>query len=233
MASRRKVLILVALGLGGLLVPPLAAEEPAKGKPALEVAPTPAEALKRLKEGNGRFANDRPKEAELGSKKRIELSQGQRPIAVVLTCADSRAAPEIIFDKGLGVLFVIRVAGNVGGPAVYASIEYAIAELRTPLIVVLGHTRCGAVGAALTGKEQPTDNLKHLISLIHTGGDLAKNKETALDVAVRNNVLYQTQQLTKRSRIIEDFAAGGRVRIVPAVYDLKTGVVGWLELPGK
>lgn len=169
-----------------------------------------------------------PKEAELGSKKRIELSQGQRPVAVVLTCADSRAAPEIIFDKGLGKLFVIRVAGNVGGPEVNASIEYALAELKTPLIVVLGHTSCGAVGAALKGKEQPSDNLKHLISLIHTG-ELPADKAAALDAAIRNNVQYQTQLLTKRSKIIEDFAASGRVKIVPAVYDLKTGVVSWLE----
>ena len=195
--------------------------------------PTPDEALKRLKEGNARFVADMPKDAEVGSKKRIELSQGQQPIAVILTCADSRAAPEIVFDKGLGVLFVIRVAGNVTGPEVYASIEYALAELKTPLIVVLGHTSCGAVGAALKGKEQPSDNLKQLVSLIHTGDDLPKDKDTALDVAIRNNVQYQTRLLTEKSKIIQDFADSGKVKIVPAVYDLKTGVVHWLELPKK
>src|SRR5260370_31247201 len=171
MKTRRTVLTLAAGGLAGMLGLRLPADEPAKEKPP-EAVHTPEEALKRLKEGNARFGADMPKEAEVGSKKRIELAQGQRPIAVVLTCADSRAAPEIIFDKRLGVLFVIRVAGNVGGPEVYASIEYALAELKTPLIVVLGHTNCGAVAAALKGKEQPSDNLKHLISLIHTGGDL-------------------------------------------------------------
>src|SRR5262245_53811593 len=146
---------------------------------AQDTAVTPDEALKLLKEGNARFARDMPKEAELGSKRRIELAKGQKPVAVVLTCSDSRAAPEIIFDKGLGKLFVIRVAGNVGGPEVYASIEYALAELRTPLVVVLGHTSCGAVEAAVKGKDQPSANLKQLIGLIHTG-DLPKAKEAAL-----------------------------------------------------
>jgi carbonic anhydrase len=204
-----------------------------EAKPVAEAALTADEALKRLKEGNARFVADMPKEAELGSKKRIELTQGQRPIAVVLTCADSRAAPEIVFDKGLGVLFVIRVAGNVGGPEVYASIEYALAELKTPLIVVLGHTSCGAVAAALKGKEHPSDNLKQLVGLIFTGDELPRGKDAALDSAVRNNVLHQTRLLTKQSKIIQDFADNGRVTIVPAVYDLKTGVVNWLVPPKK
>ncbi|HEV3259113.1 MAG TPA: carbonic anhydrase [Gemmataceae bacterium] len=233
MKTQLNVATLAVLGLSFVFVAGLRADEPAKAKPTQEATVTADQALKRLKDGNARFVNDNPKEAELGSKKRIELAQGQRPIAVVLTCADSRAAPEIVFDKGLGTLFVIRVAGNVGGPEVYASIEYALAELKTPLVVVLGHTSCGAVGAALKGKEQPSDNLKKLVSLIHTGSDLAKDKDAALDGAIRNNVLYQTQLLTRRSTIIKDFAANGRVTILPAVYDLKTGVVNWLELPKK
>jgi len=232
-SMKTSMLTLAAVGLAALFVCQLLADEPVQGKPSREASPTPDEALKRLKEGNARFVADMSKEAELGSKKRIELAQGQRPIAVVLTCADSRAAPEIVFDKGLGVLFVVRVAGNVGGPEVYASIEYAIAELETPLIVVLGHTNCGAVAAALKGKEQPSDNLKQLVSLVHTGGDLPKDKDAALDAAVRNNVRHQTQLLTKRSKIIQDFADSGRVKIVPAVYDLKTGVVNWLEPASK
>ena len=92
---------------------------------------------------------------------------------------------------------------------------------------------CGAVGAALKGKDQPSDNLKQLISLIHTGDDLPKDKAAALDAAIRNNVRHQAQLLSKQSRIIQDFAGSGRVKIAPAVYDLKTGVVSWLELPKK
>jgi len=230
---KMRELTLAALGLAALFVSPMLADEPAKGKSRPDAGLTADEALKRLKEGNARFVADMPKEADLGSKKRIELAQGQRPIAVVLTCAVSRASPEIVFDKGLGVLFVIRVAGNVGGPEVYASIEYALAELKTPLIVVLGHTNCGAVGAALKGKDQPSDNLKQLVGLIHTGSDLPKDKDAALDAAIRNNVRHQTQLLIKQSKIIQDFAGSGRVTIVPAVYDLKTGVVNWLRPPAK
>jgi carbonic anhydrase len=233
MKTRTRVPSLAIVALSILFAFRLPADEPAKDKPVADAAPTADEALKRLMEGNARFVADMPKEAEAGSRKRIELAQGQRPIAVVLTCADSRAAPEIVFDKGLGVLFVIRVAGNVGGPEVYASIEYALAELQTPLIVVLGHTSCGAVGAALKGKEQPSDNLKQLVGLIYTGDDLPKDKDAALDAAIRNNVLRQTQNLTKQSKIIQDFADSGRVKIVLSVYDLKTGVVNWMEPPKK
>ena len=221
-----------AVGLAVAQVPHLSAEEPANDKPALNAGPTPDEALKQLKEGNLRFVADRPKEAEFGSKRRIELSQGQRPIAVVLTCSDSRAAPEIVFDKGLGVLFVIRVAGNVGGPEVYASIEYALAVLKAPLIVVLGHSSCGAVDAALKGKQQPSGNLQHLIALIHTGDDLPLDKHAALNEAIQNNVRYQAQLLTSKSKIIQDFTSSGRVKIATAVYDLKTGLVDWLA-PAK
>jgi hypothetical protein len=124
-----RVLTVAGVVLVAVFVIHLWADEPAREKVTEQAVPGADQALRRLKEGNARFVADMPKEAELGSKKRIELSQGQRPIAVVLTCADSRAAPEIIFDKGLGVLFVIRVAGNVSGPEVYASIEYALAEL--------------------------------------------------------------------------------------------------------
>lgn len=233
MRPRTRVLILAAVGLACPFVFPLQADEPAQGKFTQEASPTPDEVLKRLKEGNSRFAADRPSMVEPGSKKRLQLSQGQRPIAVVLTCADSRVAPEIVFDQGLGMLFVLRVAGNVGEPAVYASMEYALAELKTPLIVVLGHSSCGAVSTALKGKEQPSDNLKYLIRLIHTGGDPPTDKDAALDVAIRNNVEYQTQLLTRQSTIIRDFAASGRIKIVAAVYDLKTGRVSWLELPKK
>src|SRR5438874_10173353 len=213
MSRATGILTLTVVGLATAFALRLSADEPVQTKPAQQAGPTPDEALQRLKDGNARYVADMLKEAEVPSKKRVELAQGQRPVAVILTCADSRAAPEIIFDKGLGVLFVVRVAGNVGGPEVYASIEYAIAELKTPLIVVLGHTNCGAVGAALKGKDQPSDNLKQLISLIHTGDDLPKDKDAALDAAIRNNVQHQAQLLTKQSRIIQDFVGSGRAKI--------------------
>lgn len=187
--------------------------------------PTPDEALKRLKDGNARFVADKLKEATPPSKQRLATAEKQQPIAVILTCADSRAAPEYIFDKGIGVLFVVRVAGNVGGPEVYASMEYAAGVLKAPLVVVLGHTNCGAVEAVMKEKDLPTEHLKNLTRLIRTG-DNPKD----LDAAVRNNVLAQTEQVIKQSALLKDFASTGRIKIVPAVYDLKSGEVHWLEL---
>lgn len=191
---------------------------------AQENGPTPDEALKRLKEGNIRFVADQLKEAKPPSRQRQATAEKQRPIAIILTCADSRTAPEYIFDKGLGVLFVIRVAGNVGGSEVYASMEYAAGVLKAPLVVVLGHSSCGAVEAVMKGKDLPTEHLTNLVRLIRPG-DNPKN----LDAAIRNNVLAQTEQVTKQSSLLKDFASSGRLKIVPAVYDLKSGEVRWLE----
>jgi carbonic anhydrase len=209
--------------LGLFLCVPLAASY--GQAPAQKAGPTPEEALKRLKEGNARFMADKLKEATPPSRQRLATAEQQKPVAVILTCADSRATPEYIFDKGIGVLFVIRVAGNVGGPEVYASMEYAVAELKAPLVVVLGHSNCGAVDAAVKGKDLPTENLKNLTKLVQAG-DAPKD----LDAAIRNNVLAQTVQITKQSPLLKDFASTGRIKILPAVYDLKSGEVTWLEM---
>ena len=195
---------------------------------AQEAAPSPDEALKRLKEGNARFIADMLKEAGPPSKQRVATAADQRPIAMILTCADSRSTPEYIFDKGIGVLFVLRVAGNVGGTDVYASMEYGAAVLKSPLIVVLGHSNCGAVDAAFKGKDLPTENLKNLVKLIQIG-----DKPKDLDVAIRTNVLAQADLIPKQSPLLKDFIASGRVKIVSAIYDLKTGEVSWLETPKK
>ena len=143
--------------------------------PAQEAQRTPDAALKRLKESNARFAADQLARKDIGSKRRAELTQGQRPFAVILTCADSRVAPELIFDEGLGELFVLRVAGNVSNPDIIGSIEYAVAALKTPLVVVLGHSNCGAVAAAVEGKHLE-GNLGKLIDRVQPGRNLPKDK---------------------------------------------------------
>src|SRR4051812_27215 len=183
---------------------------PASGQ---QDGPTPDAALQQLKEGNARFVADELKEATPPSRQRKETAEKQKPIAIILTCADSRTAPEYIFDKGLGVLFVVRVAGNVGGPEVYASMEYAVGVLKTPLIVVLGHSNCGAVDAVVKGKDLPTEHLKNLIGLIRTG-DNPKD----LAAAIHHNVLAQTKQVTQQSSLLKDLASAGRINIVPAIY---------------
>ena len=216
----------MALTIGSvafLSMAPVAAAEPVA---APAVAPmSPQAALDDLKAGNQRFANDELSEAKLGWKRRIQLPQAQHPMSVVLTCSDSRAAPEIIFDQGLGEIFVVRVAGNVGGPEVYASIEYAVAELKAPLVVVLGHSQCGAVATALKAKELPSYNLKLLIGLVNVGENLPRNPEMALAAAIRNNVREQTLYLTQQSEIIRRAAKAGDIMIVPASYDLESGHV--------
>jgi carbonic anhydrase len=192
---------------------------------AQEAALSPDEALKRLKDGNARFVADNLKEATPPSRQRQATAEKQQPVAIVLACADSRTAPEYIFDKGIGLLFVVRVAGNVGGPEVYASMEYAAGVLKAPLVVVLGHSNCGAVDAVVKGKDLPTEHLKSLTRLVDIGKD-----PKDLSAAIHNNVLAQTQQITKQSALLKDLAATGRIKIVPAVYDLKSGEVRWLVL---
>src|SRR5215471_12890418 len=128
--------------------------------------PPGLEALQRLKAGNARFAADQPSKRDVSKARRAEVAKGQKPFAIILACADSRVAPELIFDQGLGDLFVLRVAGNVTDPENLGSIEYALVHFKTSLIVVLGHDECGAVKAALAGK--PLEgNLGKLIARIH------------------------------------------------------------------
>jgi carbonic anhydrase len=187
-------------------------------------------ALQKLKAGNARFVEDKPAPRDVGPKKRAQLVQGQRPFAIVLTCADSRVTPELIFDQGLGDLFVLRVAGNVSDPDIVGSMEYAVEHLHCPLVVVLGHESCGAVQAAVEG-EEVHGNLAALIGQVHPGTKLPEDKKAALAAGVKNNVLFQAGELTHKSPVLKELAGSGRIRIVAGVYSLKTGEVDWLELP--
>jgi carbonic anhydrase len=216
----RRLWLPVVLALAGPALPLAAQEAPPT---------TPAAALQRLKDGNKRFAADKPAAKDLGLKRRGELADKQTPFAVVLTCSDSRVVPEYLFNQGLGDVFTVRVAGNVVDPVELGAVEYAVAELKVPLVVVLGHTKCGAVKAAVTREELPTDNLKGLIRLVHTGDDLPRDKDKAVEAAVRANVRYQVAQMSKNSPIVKDFLAAKRVQVLAGVYDIKTGEVEWLE----
>jgi carbonic anhydrase len=214
-SSRCFVPAIVVVLLGG---PVLLGEEP---------TPTPAVALDRLKAGNDRFAGDKPT-AKVDGVRRAELAKGQHPFAVILTCADSRVAPELVFDQGLGDLFVLRVAGNIADRAVIGSIEYAIEHLHAPLIVVLGHESCGAVAAALDGKALPGD-LGWLVKQVHVGDQLPECKQDRLAAGIQANVLHAAGELKQRSSTIKEFVATKRVQIVPGVYSLKSGKVEWLK----
>ncbi|MCO4745512.1 MAG: carbonic anhydrase [Proteobacteria bacterium] len=184
--------------------------------------PTADVALSRLTAGNARFVSDQTLAEGRDQSRRAELVGGQQPWAIVLSCADSRVAPEIAFDTGLGELFVIRVAGNVANTSSIASIEYAVAHIGTPLIVVLGHQSCGAVGAAIAGGDNG-HNLNHLLA--HLEPARAANEGAAVDVVVRDNAARQIGELSARSAIIRDAVAGKGLQIVSAFYSLADGSV--------
>jgi carbonic anhydrase len=185
--------------------------------------PGPDEALSRLKDGHARFVADRPAVRHTSMKQLVKLAHEQHPFAVVLTCADSRVGPELVFDQGLGDLFVLRVAGNVTETGVVGSIEYAVQKLKVPLVVVLGHDDCGAVKAAMH-LEEVHGQLGALVEQVRIGKGAPDPA-----AATRTNVRHHADELTHKSPVLRDFLTAGRVRIVPAVYTPGTGDVSWLD----
>ena len=195
-------------------------------------------ALKQLKEGNARFASGKLKPRS-HTEEREELVAGQEPMTVILCCSDSRVAPEIIFDQGLGDMFVVRVAGNVIAPEQIGSIEYAIVNLGTRLIVVLGHSNCGAVMVALESLNKESTafspNLKPIIECIRAvikqafcQHDTPPSTNT-LSIAVNANVLNSMNRLRCQSEIVQEYIHKEGVAVLGGVYSLETGIVTFYE----
>jgi carbonic anhydrase len=191
------------------------------------------EALVQLREGNARFVHATTSRPHQDAARRAEVAGGQHPHAVVLSCSDSRVPPEIVFDQGLGDLFVIRVAGNVAGVTETATVEYGTLHLGAPLCVVLGHANCGAVKAAVDGG--PLEgNLPALIGAVVPAAKRVhelqpKAAGNALVAAVvETNVWLSIETLFSRSEPLRELAASGKLRIVGAVYDLASGEIHWL-----
>jgi carbonic anhydrase len=206
-----------------------AADPPAPGAPPPPNAIAPADALKRLMEGNARYAANSPNERDFSSGRAARV-QGQYPFAQILSCSDSRVAPELAFDQGPGELFIMRVAGNVVSPNLLASIEYGAQFLGVPLIMVLGHSGCGAVDAAikvLKDKAVLPGHLPELIAAIKPAvADAAKMKTgNLLDNAVTENVRHQVALLKSSPPIVQKLYASKKIDIVGGVYDLATGKV--------
>ncbi len=207
-----------------------------------EEAMDPDAALRRLREGNERFQrNVRSVEVLAGQADRSKLLSGQHPFAVVLACSDSRAPAEIVFDQGLGDLFVIRVAGNIVAPSIVGSAEFAVSTFGTRLVVVMGHTRCGAVEAtvrALTEEGAPaaSENIRDIVERVRPAVERvlasgrARDREALLGESIRANVRASVDQLRHGSRILADLVRSGRVRVVGAQYDLASGVVDFFEM---
>lgn len=188
---------------------------------------TAQEALDRLAAGNARFIEDKLDGKLQNSSRRGELTGGQKPYAIVLSCADSRVVPELAFDAGLGELFVIRVAGNIANTSTIASIEYAVAHLDVKLIIVMGHESCGAVTAALSGGDNG-HNLNHLLA--HITPAKAASESDDVNTVVRKNAEMTAQELVDRSIIINNAMVEKDLFIIPAYYHLESGAVEFLGL---
>lgn len=182
--------------------------------------------LDRLAAGNARFVADKLDGKLQNSTRRTELTSGQDPYAIILSCADSRVIPELAFDAGLGELFVVRVAGNVANTDTIASIEYAVAHLGTPVIMVLGHEACGAVTAAVLGGDNGY-NLNHLLAQV-TPAIAASRDGAPVNEVVKVNATMNAEELADRSKIIREAVADGKVKIVSAYYNLGSGKVEML-----
>jgi len=226
--SRRQWLGAAALG-SGLIV--------ARGSRAIAASPAPSslaadEALQRLLKGNQRFVHGSTKNPRRAPADFRALAEGQRPVAVIMGCADSRVPPELLFDQGVCDLFVVRVAGNVvGGGCVFVkgSIEYAVAELGVRLIMVLGHSSCGAVKAAIKhvddGDPLP-GAIAELVNRIRPAVIKAKDMPgDQLANAISANVLLGVETLNNLDPIVRPAVSSGQAKVVGAVYDLRTGAV--------
>ncbi len=200
------------------------------------------EALDRLREGNRRFVSDmRQSAALLSPSRRLELAGGQQPFAIILGCSDSRVPAELVFDQGLGDLFVIRVAGNIVAPSLAGSVEFAAERFGTRLVVVLGHSQCGAILATLEELRRPTEsqspNLRAIVDRVRPSveGLLATELRDDLDAlvhqAVRANIRASANHLRHASQVLEQLIAEDGLLVVGAEYSLETGEVDFFDLP--
>lgn len=198
------------------------------------------QALKRLREGNGFFVSDIQGRSTLTSQtRRTELVAGQEPFAIILGCSDSRVPAEIIFHQGLGDLFVIRVAGNIVAPSQVGSVEFAAERFGTPLVVVLGHSMCGAVLATLEELERPTEsrspNLRSIVDRIRPSvetlleSDIKQTPDALVRSAVRANIRASADHLRHGSQLLEQLIQRDRLLVVGAEYSLETGVVDFFD----
>lgn len=200
------------------------------------------EALDRLREGNRRFVGEASSSNDSTNRmRRIELTSGQEPFAIILGCSDSRVPAELVFDQGLGDLFVIRVAGNIVAPSQIGSVEFAAARYHTRLVVVLGHSQCGAILATLEQLQQPVANQsRNVFSIVARvrpsveallATELKHEPDELVHQAVRANVRASANQLRHGSEVLEQLIDSKGLLVVGAEYSLETGVVDFFDVP--
>jgi carbonic anhydrase len=193
--------------------------------------------LNRLRDGNRRFAANQPAHGEDAESRREELTRGQEPFAIILGCSDSRVPAEIIFDQGLGDLFVIRVAGNIVAPSQIGSVEFAATRFGTRLVVVLGHSQCGAIEETVDQLRSPAEensrNIGAIVNFVRPSVEAVM--DSSLDLgeltarAVRENVRTSAEQMRHGSEIIERLERDEGLVIVGAEYSLETGLVDFFD----
>jgi len=228
--NRRRFLHLSGLAVSatlGACVAPIQAPLPVEAP-----VQNPQEALDRLLAGNQRYSANRSLPLNESSQRRAEVAQGQHPFATIFSCVDSRVPPEMVFDRGLGDLFVIRTAGHVIDEAVLGSLEFGVAELKIPLLLVMGHAKCGAVKATLEAVEQQAKapaSIGYLVNSITPAIEEAVGQSgDMLDNSIKANVKLTVNQLHE-SPILAEAVAQGQLLIVGAQYDLDTGAVVMIE----
>ncbi len=237
--TRKSMMRAVVATVGFVALQQGSRSQPREAEPAC----LPDEALQKLMDGNKQFVGNRLTNAAMSdAATRTSLAKSQKPYAIILTCSDSRVPPEIIFDKGLGEIFVIRVAGNIPDPVVLGSIEYAAEHLGSPLIMVLGHERCGAVTASVDAKGKSTGsvNIDAIVKVIEPNIKLAAKdcaackgekkcaetrKSEFVECVIDANAKTVAATLTRKSAILKHLADAKKIKIVAAKYDLDDGVV--------
>src|ERR1043165_6643181 len=198
------------------------------------------EALQRLRDGNARFvANVHDSDTHVSHTRRAELAAGQAPFAIILGCSDSRVPAELVFDQGFGDLFVIRVAGNIVAPSQIGSVEFAAEAFKTRLVVVLGHSRCGAITATLEELRRPSEkqsrNLRAIVDRVRPWVEglldtpLAKNDDELIHQAVRANIRSSADHLRHGSEVLEQLIDHEGLLVVGAEYSLDTGLVDFFH----
>ncbi len=226
--ARRNVLKLAAITVAGLALAPPAFAAKAKAPPKPENVLSPEAALRRLMQGNSRYVEGVSKRHDFKHEREL-LSTGQNPFAGVLSCADSRIAPEYCFDVARGDIFVCRVAGNFANDDIVASFEYAVSVLNTPLIMVLGHDACGAVDATIKSVKDGTTlpgHLPALVAAIKPAVEAVQDRSgDMLASAIRRNVALNVEKLKAASPILKAAVDDKKIRVVGGVYKLASGRV--------
>jgi carbonic anhydrase len=235
--KRAVLLTLAVLSLLSLTGVPQQTATPAK-EPHASTSSAPPSADRiwaDLIEGNERFAAGKPKARSLVAL-RSSLAKSQSPKVVVLACSDSRVGPELVFDQSLGEVFVVRSAGNIADPIGIGSIEYAVEHLGSSVLVVLGHTKCGAVSAACSREKMPTANLQAIVDKINPAVSLAAKSakgDALVEAAIKANVHQSAKDVLANSEMLRHFVQDGKLTVIEAEYDLDTGKVVRLDASAR